>query len=120
MESGRVPVFLDSDALSWDGVDSGEGSDACAAGEIADCSGHRVPAEWLGDAICDDGAYDDNGQGGAAELCAARLGWRRCCWLRADAGGRPIFSDRRTVAALAAGIASRRTEHIGYVMLAEK
>ena len=33
----------------------------CPAGEIKDCNGNCAPADWLGDGLCDDGAYAHNG-----------------------------------------------------------
>ena len=33
------------------------GSSGCGPGEILDCNGNCAPASWLGDYICDDGAY---------------------------------------------------------------
>lgn len=34
----------------------------CGAGLIADCNGHCAPISWLGDGICDNGAYTYNGE----------------------------------------------------------
>ena len=33
----------------------------CPVGEVEDCNGNCAPANWIGDGICDDGAYDYNG-----------------------------------------------------------
>jgi parallel beta-helix repeat protein len=33
----------------------------CPEGELPDCNGNCFPADWIGDSICDDGAYDHNG-----------------------------------------------------------
>ena len=33
----------------------------CPTGEIPDCNGNCAPKEWVGDGICDDGAYEWNG-----------------------------------------------------------
>ncbi len=44
-----------------DGVDGIIGE--CAPFETEDCSGNCAPSNWLGDGICDDGAYQYNGFG---------------------------------------------------------
>ena len=37
------------------------GSSGCGPGEIRDCNGNCAPASWLGDDICDNGAYSYQG-----------------------------------------------------------
>lgn len=37
------------------------GTGGCPAGEIKDCNGNCAPASWVGDGICDNGAYTHNG-----------------------------------------------------------
>jgi hypothetical protein len=37
------------------------GGGGCAAGEIKDCNGNCAPANWVGDGVCDNGAYTHNG-----------------------------------------------------------
>ncbi len=34
---------------------------SCPEGEIEDCNGNCAPTEWIGDGICDDGAFEHNG-----------------------------------------------------------
>lgn len=37
------------------------GGGACPEGEIEDCNGNCVPADWVGDGFCDDGSFEYNG-----------------------------------------------------------
>jgi hypothetical protein len=46
---------------SCSGDPCSDGGGGCPAGEIEDCNGNCAPAGWVGDGLCDDGAYTWNG-----------------------------------------------------------
>ena len=66
-DCGYVNGCTDSTALNYDStatIDDGSceyEQGACDAGYIEDCNGNCAPENWLGDGICDDGAYTSGG-----------------------------------------------------------
>ena len=46
---------------SCNDVDCDGGGGDCPTGEIPDCNGNCAPKSWVGDGICDDGAYEWKG-----------------------------------------------------------
>ena len=56
-----VPINLWCEELNWDEGDCEEIVEECGEGFIEDCNGNCAPEGWVGDGICDDGAYQHNG-----------------------------------------------------------
>ena len=66
-DCGYVNGCTDSTALNYDSTATIDDCSceyeqgACDAGYIEDCNGNCAPENWLGDGICDDGAYTSGG-----------------------------------------------------------